>query len=922
MSDGEENRIHLGPNTSFSLLHAPKLYTKRSTGKKYSIGQFNHWLISGGNAMRGNTLKFASSLVIAAALFANPATIMAQTHAEAVEDEIIITARKKEETLSEVPLQISVFDSEAIELRDFRDLSDIAQSTPGLEYENYVTAGLSTAPVIRGMSQTFTTSRIQNTAAYLDGVYLQRQSMVNPGLMDTERVEVVKGPQSAIYGRNAFSGAINYVTKKPGDEFEASIGGTVGSGGRYDYKGSIGGPIVEDKVFSRISYGKSEFDGHTDNMHPFASSAPDPGTNDLLGGWDDEIYSGTLIVKPTSSLELSASYYKNKSEREPQGAYYLTGPRQVGNDASWDAASNQANCVNTMTLRQIRFFIPGVGLVTQNVPVFGNHAFCGQLPTRPPNDSVLEAAGFANGEIQVDPRSHAVSSDSEIIQGKISFDFNDHWNASYHVGRVEHEAGGFGIAQGRDSLIGSLYEVSGPPPPFGPPPPPFQFFQTTFNATPQESLKSTSHEFRLGYDGDKFDGRVGVYMSDTKDQESDIFYFSPVCDSDSTCNQTIPAGGPGIPPELIINRGPFVPPLVIPLFPFSTHGAPGNHVQYEDEVIAVFADIDVQVSDTLNLIAEARYEEERKKYNQLTTTFGVPDPISAENKFDFFTPRVTMRWMPNQNKMFYALAAKGIKTGGFNSIDLAVNPGQLTYDEESNWTFELGGKARLVNNKLGLNGAVYYIDWKGIQGTEAANSTDPFAIDVTGNIGDGEVLGMEIDGDLQISDNFFLDFSLALLDPTYKSGIYQSSKTVNADGSPDIASSWGCSDTTPECAATGDISGHTLERTSTKQANLGLNFSTPVNLISNDMNIHARWDFNWRNKMYATPLNLAHNGDRLVSNVNIGLTNDNFTLSVWGKNVFNNDYVANSFVLPSFNRYVVGLGAGRTFGVTAKYDFR
>lgn len=863
-----------------------------------------------------------SAIALGSFLASNVA--IAQTYGSSDANEIIVTARKKEESLAVVPLQISVFDADTIESRDFRDLNDIAQSTPGLEYENYVTAGLSSAPVIRGMSQTFTTSRIQNTAAFLDGIYLQRQSMVNPGLMDTERVEVVKGPQSAVYGRNAFSGAINYVTKKPENEAVGSVSGTVGTGGRADFKLSLSGALIEDVLLARMSFGKSDFDGHTDNMHPFANAGPTKnGTNDLLGGWDDQLFSGGVVFKPKDNIEISANYYQNESSREPQGMYYLTGPRQIANDASWNVASNQTNCVNTTTFRQIRFFVPGLGLQVQNVPVFGSSAFCGQLPTRPPSDPVLAAGGVGDGEITVDPRSHAVTLKSEIWQAGIDWDVNDRFNLNYQFGYIEHEADGNGVAQGRDSIIGSVFEVAGPPPPPPiPAPSPLQFNFTTFNANPQEALQSSSHEIRFGYDGDKFDAGVGLYLSNVEDEDSGTFYFSPACNSAAACGETVTAGGAGVPPELVINRGPFAPPLIIPLFPFSTHGNVGNHVQYEDDVTAVFADVNWDMSDEWTLIAEARYEKETKTFNQNTTTFGLPAPIFAEEEFEFFTPRVTARWTPEWagGNMMYALAAKGVKIGGFNAIDPTANPDQFSYDAETNWTYEIGGRGTYLDGRFFINGAAYYIDWKSIQGTEAANSTDPFAVDVTGNIGDARVWGVEFDGLLKFSEKFGLDYTFAWLDPKYKNAVYESSKTVNPNGTPDLASSWGCSDLTPECNANGDVSGNTLERTSTQQASLGLNYNSPIS-IGNGWNLNARWAFNWRNKMYATPLNLAHNGDRMISNANIGISNDNITLSLWGKNIFNKKYVANSFVLPSFNQYIVGLGAEQTFGMTAKYDF-
>ncbi len=120
-----------------------------------------------------------------------------------VVEEVLVTARKRVESLQDIPVSVSALDDTALKRRDLRSLEELAGSTTGLVFENYSTSGLSSAPVIRGMSLTFATAREQNTSVFLDGIYLQRQSMLNPGLHEMVRVEVVKGPQSALYGRNA-----------------------------------------------------------------------------------------------------------------------------------------------------------------------------------------------------------------------------------------------------------------------------------------------------------------------------------------------------------------------------------------------------------------------------------------------------------------------------------------------------------------------------------------------------------------------------------------------------------------------------------------------------------------------------------------------------------------------------------------------
>ena len=873
--------------------------------------------------MGRSILRFKSGLLLASALCASNAVLAQDADADvasrssASSDEgIIVTARKFEERLVDVPLQISVFTDGQIEQQDIRDLTDIAQRTPGLEYENFPTSGLSSAPVIRGMSQTFTTSRIQNTATFINGIYLQRQSMVNPGLLEVQRVEVVKGPQSAVYGRNAFAGSINYVTKEPSMDWDVSARGTIGNHDRYDYQGTISGPIVPDVLAVRLSYAHSEFDGHTRNSHPFADAGPqgDFATHGRLGGWDDETFSASLVFRPVPEVEIGALYYDFRSIREPQAFYSLNGARQSTIDESWGLADQQTNCVNTVTINRV----PTGPNTFVNVPVFGNHAYCGELPTRPLADAVVDAAGFDSTQIMVDPRSHAYDTRTKIYEAHVDWDVTDRINFRYQWGRVEHDTAGLGVMGGRDSLIGSL--ITDPLPPFLPR---NQYRYTSFNANPLENLVATSNEARVSYDGDKIDVAVGAYFSNTKDDDASVFYFPAPCDNATTCAIPLDQSTSAGPPVLTVQAGPpGTPPIVIPYFPFLGHGALGNQDNYEDDVMALFASIKWDVTETLTINLEGRYEEEDKFYQQSSTTFGRPAAYTDQDKDSFFTPRATLQWRPDwaDGGQLYVLAARGVKTGGFNSVDPAVNPQQAIYGEESNWTYEIGGKGRFFDNRLSLNMAAYYIDWKNVQGGEAAEASNPFTPDVVGNIGDARVYGLELDGLLQVADPFSVDFSFTLLDPKYKSGIYASARTVNADGSPNPASTIGCTDATPECAATGDISGNRLERTSTLQASLGLNYNQELSFLDG-WDVDARLGFNYRNKLYATPLNLAHSGDRMISNANVTFSNENFSVSFWGKNIFNERFVANSFVLQSFNSYVVGLGAERTFGVTLSAGF-
>ena len=164
-------------------------------------------------------------------------------------DEIVVTARKREENLQEVPMSVTAIDAAQIERLGIRDLADVTRYTPGVTLDKGF--GLNDQRlVIRGLSP----SRGRpNSAILVDGIDLTTESVSTPGgsilfnqrLLDVQQVEVVKGPQSALYGRAAFAGAISYVTRDPGDELETEVGVDVGEYGRRYLRAAIGGPISD-----------------------------------------------------------------------------------------------------------------------------------------------------------------------------------------------------------------------------------------------------------------------------------------------------------------------------------------------------------------------------------------------------------------------------------------------------------------------------------------------------------------------------------------------------------------------------------------------------------------------------------------------------------------------------------------------------
>ena len=146
-----------------------------------------------------------------------PATAMAQSAPAATGlEEVVVTARRREESLQEIPLSVTAFSAAEMANSNIQDMKDIARFTPGFSFQDFGGGG-ATAPVIRGANQVagFGAGLEQNVSFFFDGIYLPRNYFTNLGFGNIERIEVVKGPQSARYGRNAFMGAVNYVSKQP-----------------------------------------------------------------------------------------------------------------------------------------------------------------------------------------------------------------------------------------------------------------------------------------------------------------------------------------------------------------------------------------------------------------------------------------------------------------------------------------------------------------------------------------------------------------------------------------------------------------------------------------------------------------------------------------------------------------------------------
>ncbi|MCG8442793.1 MAG: TonB-dependent receptor, partial [Caulobacterales bacterium] len=666
-------------------------------------------------------------------------------------DTIVVTARNREESLQDVPLAISAFTAEDLDVRNIDSLDDLARFTPGLSFEDYST-GLPT-PVIRGQAQTRLTALEPNVSTFFDGIYVPRGWAIDVGVSNIERIEVVKGPQSARYGRNAFAGAINYIpitARNHGDAPQAEAEGTIGADDLYEGGGHFLAPLGEKAAVSG-GFFYSTYDGSWENNHPFADLDLDPGTSGNIGGWEKYAYSGSIHLNPIEQLGVEVSYYGFDSEQEGVAFQQLI------------EAEGALNCGAQGRL------IPGL------FPLL-----CGEVP-EPPDVATT------------DPRAYGAQTDTGILRAEVNYELSDAFNFNYLFGWVEGDVDIGSSAEPDTVDCVGFFDLPGLP-------------LCNFQNTPIGDIDYKTHEARLAFDnGGPLSGAVGGFYSTGEDNTKFFSINIPaITDPDNIPLFDAPDG------------------LVIPLADATT----------ETDVVSLFGEAQWALSDATRLGAEFRWSQ-----TDLTAINNISGLILSET-YDAITPRFTVEHDLSADTLLFGSIARGSKAGGFN--ETAVLEEDRTFDEETNWTYEIGAKNTLLDGRLRLNGAVYYTDWNDVQiNAPDSGATTPNAVNITLNLGSATVVGVEFDTLFQLTDNLSVDGSFSYADATYDDGTRDSRFSRIVAPCDDVV-----------CSSTGDIGGNDIERTPKTQLSVGGQWEAPLPNWNGDYFI--RGDYSWQSEFFVT----------------------------------------------------------------------
>ena len=224
-------------------------------------------------------------------------TVGAAEMAQAQLDEIVVTATKRERSLQDIPVSVTAFSAEALELSGVTNLDSLQTSVPGFSVQTSQSSGQNTSLRLRGVGTTGNNLGFEGAVGiFIDGIYRARAGASLGDFPDVERIEILRGPQGTLFGKNTTAGAVSIITKKPKiDEWEAELRATFGNYDRQQVRGVVNFPILDGVLAGRISADYSRRDGFGVDIS---------NTNDDINDRDRYNIRGQLLWTPTPDIEV------------------------------------------------------------------------------------------------------------------------------------------------------------------------------------------------------------------------------------------------------------------------------------------------------------------------------------------------------------------------------------------------------------------------------------------------------------------------------------------------------------------------------------------------------------------------------------------------------------------------------------------
>lgn len=753
--------------------------------------------------------------------------------------EIVITARKSAETLSDAPIAVSVVGADQIRELGLNSIDDFAKQATGISFSQAF--GRSTdRPVIRGASNVLAgvQSGVETGAAYfVDGVYYQGDIQgFDPESI--ERVEIIKGPQSALYGRNTYSGAINYITKDPTEELSGSGRARIAEHGEYEVAGSLSGSLAGGVIGFRLGGRYFNYDGEYRNQL----------TGKRVGQEETKSAYLTVQLKPNDDIKWRTRVGWQQDDDGPL-ALFLQGA----------AANNCKPGFRSPNFRTASPFVPlaPATLVSSNT----NQFFCGTIQPQPGNVRLNTDPLPINATLGTRDGTAFDGIENEQILITSVFD----WNVA-GSGWTIHALGGW---RDNENYFGTDSDHSEAFVYFGGTAASTLGTEPAFANTNRDDQKDYSLELRLSTPQEnRIRAMIGGYYFKQKFQSVDITFAS---------------GKAGL--------------------ALGTNGS--QYATIENK--AVFGLVEWDVTDNLSVTAELRHAKETKTtIDRASATsifcageagraaqFGFTGTCRPSGSFSGTDPRITVNYTTDGGTLIYGVFATGRKPGGFNGTAgvtaEAQYPGSqfVNYLPEKSKGGELGVKFDALDKRLRMSITGFYNELTNYQLTTAIpNPSGTGALtSVVSNAGSAETKGLEIEATAAPTDNLIINVGLSYVDAAFTEGCDADEFILNSGG---LRPNFDTRNPTAAGLALCDISGHKLPLGSPWIVNGSVSWD---NEVGGGWNVFVNSNFSFEDAKFVQVDNLAKTGSTFLLNGRIGVRNEQFSIAVFGRNLFDEDSI-------------------------------
>ena len=631
-------------------------------------------------------------------------------------EEIMVTASKREQNMQDVGISVTSYSGDQMKALGVTNTVEITEQVPNLQMITF--SPNLTVFNIRGVSQNnFTDNLEAPVAVYVDDVYMATMNGINAQLFDIDRVEILRGPQGTLFGRNATGGVIHYLTTGANDdELNGYIEGTIGDYDRQAVEFALGGGFTEGARW-RIAGRTEEMDGYMESK-PFPEGNPLPPSGVDIGGLDGWAMRGELQFDLGETARLTLQYKHTEDDGVPTGAYsflpygdaseaYIPPEfQQFTNDVILEGGDPPGG----LTLEQFTaavFFCPSQLDCFAPVDEAGRTIFEGDHPE--PHEHYSDYPGFMDRETD----SYSVKFDWQLGDTMDLVSITNYFE------------------------LDKFYTEDGD----GIPVPIIEF-------TTVADFTSFSQELRLSGTGDTFRWVAGLYYLDMETDADVITRGAPIS---------------GVAVEQGYDPAELTSPLV------------RQDYTLDSRNWSVFGQGEWDFTDSLTLILGLRWSQDDKEMDFVTAFASPEDDIAPEPLFDLqaaaqaagssndevdygdWAGRLQLDWRVNDDMLAYASYNRGIKGGNF-APSANVGLDNIRHDEEVLHAYEIGIKSEFAGGLARFNAALFYYDYEDYQAFTFSDGTPSVAN------ADAENIGAEFELTWTPTDRWDIMLGLALQD--------------------------------------------------------------------------------------------------------------------------------------------------------------